>query len=236
MSVSSSISNSLILAAGFGKRLLPLTQHVPKALIKIQDKPAIDITIKHLQTLPRQNIFVNLHYLPSQIQQHLNVLQQQNGVEVKGIFEEQILNTGGAIKNAFNHIKCQHLLVHNVDAIFYGRSFINDFVQKYNVQYDSYLCLFPKTRYPFATHETGDCNIENNKLEMQKGGEFIFTGLAIHHNRLFIQHNESCFDLMQILQHPNAQVGYYIMEDHNSYWLDMGTNERLTYANNIVLV
>ena len=88
---------ALILAAGFGKRLLPLTKNKPKAMLKVLDKPIIEHTITWLKNNNVRNIAINLHYLPEKIKDFLGN-GSMFGVNIIYSYEPKILGTAGAVK------------------------------------------------------------------------------------------------------------------------------------------
>lgn len=107
----------LLLSAGFGTRLKPLTDTTPKPLITVGGKPLI---VWHLERLRREGfgkVFVNAHYLADQLVQFLGDGSAW-GLEVEVVREDPILDTGGAIKNIAHKIKAEQLVVVNSDAFF----------------------------------------------------------------------------------------------------------------------
>lgn len=85
----------MILAAGFGKRLLPLTETIPKPLIRVRSKPVLDWIIEQLQLYGILEIMINTHYLPEKIVQHLE--SRYPALSVSFSHEEKILGTGGGL-------------------------------------------------------------------------------------------------------------------------------------------
>ena len=106
----------MILAAGFGTRLKPLTDDVPKALLKINEKPLLEIVIKKLTDSGIKEIVINVHHLREKIIDYLSV--NDFGIKIHLSVEEEILGTGGGIKNAAKYLSdCNSFLVYNVDII-----------------------------------------------------------------------------------------------------------------------
>ena len=99
--------SAMILAAGFGKRMMPLTRDIPKPLIKINGVSLLDNSINFLTKLGCKEIIINTHYQHSQIQNLINY--SYNNKNIKLVYEEEILDTGGGVKNAisfFDKSKC----------------------------------------------------------------------------------------------------------------------------------
>lgn len=110
---------AMILAAGFGTRLLPYTQILPKPLFPLLNEPLLLLTIRRLQAAGFDHIIVNCHYLREQI---VTALTGVSGVVVQE--EETILGTGGGLRFALSHMRNEPLLVTNGD-IYHTLSYRN---------------------------------------------------------------------------------------------------------------
>ncbi len=106
---------ALILAAGFGTRLHPFTQTLPKPLFTINDRPALDLTIDKLVSCGCDTIFINTHHLSEQIQAFVDGHPHRDMLEI--VFEPEILDTGGAIANLRHAFSNAPFLVINSDII-----------------------------------------------------------------------------------------------------------------------
>lgn len=108
---------SMIFAAGLGTRLKPLTDRIPKALVRVGGKPLIEYVLKNLVAVGSKRIVVNVHHFANQIIEYLQ--QNDFGVDIRVSDEtEMLLDTGGGIKNAapfFN--TSEPVLIHNVDIL-----------------------------------------------------------------------------------------------------------------------
>ena len=92
----SDINEAMIFAAGFGKRMYPLTKKVPKPLLKVNGKPIIFYIIEYLINLNFKNIVINTHHLSEKFSDELRPYSKVVNI----IFEEEILDTGGGFLNA----------------------------------------------------------------------------------------------------------------------------------------
>ena len=108
---------SMIFAAGLGTRLKPLTDRMPKALVRVGGKPLIEHIVRRLVSAGSKRIVVNVHHFANQIIEYLQ--QNDFGVDIRVSDEtEMLLDTGGGIKNAapfFN--TSEPVLIHNVDIL-----------------------------------------------------------------------------------------------------------------------
>ena len=110
------LNTAIIMCAGFGKRLKPLTNKVPKPLLKIDNKSLLENTIELLFKLNINKIFLNSHHLSQQIKRF--ILEKKLSKKIK-VFEEKrkILNTGGGILNIVKSSNDKNYLVLNPDTI-----------------------------------------------------------------------------------------------------------------------
>ena len=108
---------SMIFAAGLGTRLKPLTDRMPKALVRVSGKPLLEHTIERLRMAGCKNIVVNVHHFANQIIDFLNA--NDFGIDIRISDEtEQLLDTGGGIKKAAPLFDSESpILIHNVDIL-----------------------------------------------------------------------------------------------------------------------
>lgn len=106
----------MLLAAGLGTRLRPLTNHIPKPLLPINGLPIILYTLALLKKYKIKDVIINLHHLGDQIRTLLGS-GRKFGFNIKYLFEPKILGTGGGIKGAEKFLKGSPFLVFNADII-----------------------------------------------------------------------------------------------------------------------
>ncbi len=107
--------NVFILAAGLGERLRPITYHIPKPLLPVLGKPVLQLVLERVSPLPVNKIGINLHHKKKDIEDWIK--QSSFYGKIKLFPEEQILGTGGALKNAEAFLKDSAFLVHNSDVL-----------------------------------------------------------------------------------------------------------------------
>jgi mannose-1-phosphate guanylyltransferase len=107
---------AMILAAGFGTRLKPLTDKVPKPMVPILNRPILEHTIHLLRTHGIHDITVNLHHLPEMIQEYFGD-GKDFGVQLHWSHEPEILGTAGGIKKAQEFLDGESFLVINSDVV-----------------------------------------------------------------------------------------------------------------------
>ena len=106
---------ALILAAGYGTRLRPYTEHTPKPLFTVAGRPLLDIIITNLHKAGCEAVIINTHHLHQEIEAF--VTARSYGLPVTTRYEPQILGTGGAIKNVIDFWDHQPFMVINADIV-----------------------------------------------------------------------------------------------------------------------
>ena len=113
---------AMILAAGLGTRLRPLTDSRPKALVEVAGRTLLEITLSRLQALGVRDVIVNVHHFADMIVEYLNA-NQNFGIHIEVSREEILLDTGGGLKKAAYFFLADHkdieepFILHNVDVI-----------------------------------------------------------------------------------------------------------------------
>jgi len=110
--------NALILAAGLGTRLRPLTDQLPKPLVPVLNQPLIDIALEWLRLQGFSRFMVNTHYKAELLRAHLNHRALRDRLDLQESHEPEILGTGGAIKKVFPRLTGEFLLLWNSDILF----------------------------------------------------------------------------------------------------------------------
>ena len=173
--------SGMILAAGFGKRMMPLTKDLPKPLIDINGTTLLDNAIDFLKKLGCRQIIINTHYHPLKIEKAINRRKDIN--DIKLIYEKSILDTGGAVKNVIPYCKNENLLIVNSD-IFWRQDNIKDaqlLISNCLSQKLSHLLLSEKNKSFGIYKSQGDFILNKKKiLRFQEGQDiFFYSGLQM---------------------------------------------------------
>ena len=194
------IKKAMILAAGFGKRLNPLTLSCPKPLLKIGNETLLSNTIKFLEKLKIEDVIINVHYLGDQIIRYID--KNKFNLNIIIINEkEKILDTGGGILNALKHFNESFLCI-NPDTIWNFnykkevKKMENEFILNKQV---CNLLLVDKAK-SFDKNLVGDFNLKKGIVTRKKDEnlKYIYTGLQIINPKIFLDIDDNVFSINKI--------------------------------------
>ena len=181
------INTALILCAGFGKRLNPVTLDTPKPLLKIDNLTLLENTINLIKDLDIKKIKLNTFYLKDKIK---SFIEEKNfNIDIEVIDDgDYILNTGGGI---YNMVKSSpktesHFLVFNPDTL-WDQSYIktiNNMIEFYFLYSNSNTLLVVDKELSFDENLEGDFSLHKNKLIKTNSNNYIFTGCQIINKRI----------------------------------------------------
>ena len=193
------VKTALILCAGYGKRLAPITNDIPKPLLKVKNINLLDNTLKFVQSVGINKIIINTFYLSEQIK---NFIEKKNySLNIDVVSDgEKILDTGGGIYNLIKHSKEEDFLILNPDTL-WNSNYINIFneMEKYYFKNKiKNLLMVVKKNRSFDIRFKGDFNLKGNKLFKEINNEFIYTGCQILNRKIFQQINKNIFSMSEI--------------------------------------
>ena len=229
-----SINSVLIFCAGFGTRMGEITKVTPKPMVPILNKPLIDYAIDISLNANIQNIVVNLHYLPEQIEDHLAKFKK-----IKIIREiPTILETGGGLKNALPILGEEPVITLNSDTVWIGNNPIKSLLKAWDPQEMDALLMLIQTENAQAYQKTGDFYLDNTKrLTRRKkhtNAPYIYSGVQIIKTDLLKSINKKSFSINllwdKILDNKKA---FGIVYDGT--WVDVGHPEGINVATNKLL-
>ena len=159
------IETAIILCAGYGKRLHPITLEVPKPLIKIKNKSLLLNTIELVANLGIKKIKLNTYYLAEQIEDFVNKLENYGKIEIIKDGDE-ILDTGGGIKNIMKTSTDENFLVLNPDTIWNlgYKKIILEMIEYYKLKNLNNLLMVAHKSKSYDTRFDGDFSMNNHKL------------------------------------------------------------------------
>ena len=187
----------MILAAGYGKRMKHLTKEVPKPLLKINNRELLSYNIEFFLNLGCNKIVINTHYLHNEIKIFIEKKFSNNNINL--IFEPELLNTGGGIKNALGYFGEKNFLVTNSDILWSddNRKDINDFISEYQKIKFCKLLLVENKKFKGLKKKEGDFKLENNLISRWEKNypHLYFSGLQIINPNIFSQIKQYSFSM-----------------------------------------
>ena len=206
------IKTAMILCAGLGKRLNPITLSTPKPLLKLNDKTMLEVCINLIMKLGVQKVFINTFHLSDQI---FRFIENKNfPINIQIIKEEnEILNTGGGILNLINYSDDDDFIIFNPDTLWY-QDYLNEITQMQNFYFSNKLnniLLLSNKDLSFDKNFLGDFTLKNNLLKKNEKNDLIYIGCQILNRSLFKDYKVSNFSISQIwnaLQQENRLNGF----------------------------
>ena len=211
---------AIILSAGYGKRLRPLTDRMPKPLVPVGGKPLIVHHLEKLADAGFREIVINLGHLGSKIPEALgdgsawglNIAYSDEGPDP--------LETGGGITKALPLLGQETFLVVNGD-VWCDLDFAN-IPERLPENDDALLFLVPQPEW----REKGDFSLQNNRVVESGSPDLLYGGIALYHPRILDGTKVEKFSIVPRLRQSIAsgRVGGIL---HKGSWNDVGTPERL---------
>ena len=196
------IKKAMILAAGFGKRIHPLTLKCPKPLLKIGNETLLSNALKFLEQFGIKQAVINVHYLGEQIVDYIN--RNQFNLSINVVKEkDKILDTGGGVLNAIQYFSNEPFLVINPDTI-WNSHYLKELklMEKLFFENKKNKCslLVVNKEKSFDKSFKGDFNLKNNLISRKNTDDLncIYTGLQIIKPEVFSDLDAEVFSINKI--------------------------------------
>ncbi|WP_369958636.1 N-acetylmuramate alpha-1-phosphate uridylyltransferase MurU [Pseudomonas benzenivorans] len=217
---------AMILAAGKGERLRPLTLHTPKPLVRVAGVPLIEYHLRALATAGFTEVVINHAWLGRQIEDHLGD-GERFGLDLRYSAEGEPLETGGGILQALPLLGDAPFLVVNGD-IFTDYPFAE---LRRPLTGLAHLVLVDNP----AHHPVGDFCLEGDRVRDAREGQssLTYSGIALLSPGLFAGCRPGAFKLAPLLRNAMA-AGRVSGESYSGRWVDVGSHERLAEVEQLV--
>ena len=211
------INTALILCAGYGKRLNPLTLVEPKPLLKVNEITLLENCINLIKSLGIKKIILNTFYLKEKIE--IFIEEKKFNLDITIINDgKKILNTGGGILNMMNSSNDSDFLILNPDTVWN-----QGYLEKINGMEDFYftnriknILLLVNKNLSFDKKLKGDFNLLENVIKKDLQNDLIYTGCQIINKNLFDSHSVSNFSILEVWNQSvrkNKLYGYESLEN-----------------------
>ena len=192
------IKHGMILAAGLGKRMQPLTNKTPKPLLKIRGSTLLERAINLLINHGVEEITVNTHHLANQIEKFVSDFKSKIKINISNE-KDLLLDTGGGVKKGTKEYKDNPFFVINPDTLWSNK--YSEEMQSLEKEYfkNKRPCLLlVKKELSFDNSFKGDFNLNNNSISKDEQNQYIFTGLQIMKNHHLAFLNKNIFSMNEV--------------------------------------
>ena len=213
------INTALILCAGYGKRLHPITLKTPKPLLKIKDISMLEQCINLIEKLGIQKIFINTFYLKDQFVEFLK--NKYFNLDIKIIEDgENILDTGGGIQNMINNSNENDFIIFNPDTVwnYNYKDEILKMEEMYFLKEAENILLLVNKKLSFDKELNGDFNLKNNLIYKESENEFVYIGCQIINKNLFVRNKIKKFSILEIWNDLLNNKNLYGYESHKEFY------------------
>ncbi len=238
-------SKAMILAAGKGSRMLPLTKNTPKPLLKVNGKTLLDHHLLKLHNARFHDVVINSFHHSNKIRKHL--MDVKTDLNIKLIEEKELLGTGCGLVNALQYLGSGSVLVINADIY---TTF--DYPEVFFHHSRSDIARLGKYIYIYGIenpdhNKDGDFSYDRNHnvIVNKKKNKFTWTGISVMHTSVIKEAAnlakkekwETPFCSWEKIILPNIKAGkvtFGVIHPGPSGWIDVGTPERLELANKLL--
>lgn len=225
-------SSVMVLAAGLGRRMRPLTDHLPKPLVPVAGKPLIDWALDNARAAGLRQAVVNTHYLGDALQAHLAT--HPSGLKIDISDEhDALLETGGGVARALQLIDADPFYVMNADNIWVSGPMecMAALAQHWHAdRMDALLLMVPLNR-AHGYDGPGDFSMDPlGRLARRRENRiapFVFSGMQILRKALFDEVPQGAFSLNIIFNRALERGRLYGLV-HDGLWFHVGTPEAVT--------
>lgn len=229
------IRSAMILAAGRGERMRPLTDLTPKPLIPVAGRSMLDRAMDRLTEHGIRNLVVNVHHLGEQIATHVGAARAHV------VREDLLLETGGSVKNALPLLGLEPFFVLNGDGLWTDGQvpMLKRMEAAWDpARMDALLLLHPINRaIGREASDKGDYFLDDNGKARHRGAEptapYLFASVSICDSRLFRLSPDGPFSLVQ-LWHRAQAAGHLYGLVHDGQWFHVGTPHALAEAEQVL--
>ncbi len=227
------IDTAMILGAGLGTRMRPLTDLVPKPLVRLDGRALVDHALDRLEAAGITRVVVNVHYLADLLEAHL-----KGRASPKILISDErgkLLDTGGGVVNALPLIGDKPFVIHNSDTAWIEGlgGALSRLIAAFDPERMDSLMLVALAATSIGYDGHGDFDMAPDGLltrrQERKEAPFVFTGVSIAHPRLFRDAPKGAFSLNKLWDRAIAERRLYGMR-LDGVWMHVGTPEALAEA------
>ncbi len=224
---------AFILAAGFGTRMRPLTETMPKPMVEVAGRSLLERTLDHLERARIQDVVINTHYLAEKINEHVKKRAEPNIILSH---EPDILDTAGGIKHTLDRFNAEPFFVLSGDGLWKDHPqapALKTMTNLWDPEKMDILILLQPTKSMKLTRGVGDYHLEPDGRALRaidQSGAYMFTSMRINHPRIFDDTPDTPFSYLQLLDKAQEQGRLYGAV-HQGDWHHISTPADLEAVN-----
>jgi N-acetyl-alpha-D-muramate 1-phosphate uridylyltransferase len=224
---------AMVLAAGLGTRMRPLTDKLPKPLVPLKGRALLDRVLDRLAEHGVEKAVVNVHYQAEKIIDHLEGRQKP-----KIVFSDErgvLLETGGGVVKALPKLGSEPFIIHNSDSVYIEGvgSNLDRLARAWDPDRMDTLLLLALGSTSLGYHGRGDFNMDpSGHLTRRKEGQiapFVFTGVSIAHPRLFKDAPDGAFSINKLWTRAIEERRLFGVR-MDGVWMHVGDPDAVTAA------
>lgn len=227
-------NHAFILAAGFGKRLRPYTENMPKPMVAVDGKPMIDHAIDGLQGIGVNSCVINTHYKADVLEDHL-----AGRDDILISHEPEILDTGGGLKNGlklWGENVPKDFFVLSGDSVWENapsQNTLEALSKAWDAEKMDILMLLQPVETMLLTKGVGDYDIDEQGRavrSLNQSGKYMFTSIRINSTHIFEGAPDSPFSYLELMDKAQEQGRLYGLI-HKGIWHHISTPQDLETVN-----
>jgi MurNAc alpha-1-phosphate uridylyltransferase len=225
---------AMVLAAGYGERMRPLTLRMPKPLVTLAGRPLIDHVLDRLAGAGVKTAIVNVHYLPEQLEAHLAARRGKPPETLVSDERGVLLDTGGGTRKALPLLGQGPFFIHNADSVWSegATPALSRMLRLWNPAAMDCLLLLAPAATSIGYAAKGDFSMAPDGRLARRGDEvvpFAFAGVSLCDERLFKDSPDGKFSLNLLWDRALAKGKLYGMR-LDGRWMHVGTPDALAEA------
>ncbi len=192
------IKHGMILAAGLGKRMKPLTNKKPKPLLEVKGSTLLERAINLLINHGVEEITINIHHLANQIEKFISDFKSEIKIKISNE-KDLLLDTGGGVKKGTKEFNDNPFFVINPDTL-WSNKYSKEIKSLEKVYFTSKrpCLLLVNKELSLDNSFNGDFNLKNNLISKGEQNQYIFTGLQIMRNDHLAFLNKNIFPMNEV--------------------------------------
>ncbi len=212
------VKHAMILAAGLGTRMKPLTLETPKPLIKIGSKNLLERSIKLLENHGVEQIIINVHHLAIQIKRFISNFNSKVKITISDE-QDLLLDTGGGVKEGTKIFDRNPFFVLNPDTL-WSSNYLEEMKTLENFYFSNKkpCLLLVDKKLSLDTSFRGDFNLDNNIICKDKENNFIFTGLQLIERYYLDSINKKVFSMNEVWTKLIEEKKLYGLESSQKFY------------------